>query len=71
MKWLIVRLMLIGFAVFMVLSGTGRMTGYYSDPDGYGFHDIWFANMHISLSFLIMGTVAMAFIVRKLERMLF
>ncbi|MCD6495919.1 MAG: hypothetical protein J7K54_01480 [Candidatus Aenigmarchaeota archaeon] len=67
MKWLLVRLALIGFAMLMFFTGNAEMTGYYSDPDGYGFHDIQEANFQVSMAFLILSSVTLAYAARKLQ----
>ena len=71
MKGTIFVLAAVFVSLGFLLSGVQTMTGYYAHPSDYGFHDIWFANMHVSLSFLIIGSVAMVFLVKKIERRLF
>jgi hypothetical protein len=54
-----------------LLSGIQTMTGYYAEPSGYGFHHIWFANLYVSVSLTVMASIAMVFLIRKIERRLF
>ncbi len=71
MKSTVFALAVIFAGIGFLLSGAQTMTGYYAEPSGYGFYHIWFANMYISLSGILLGSVAMVFIIRKMERRLF
>ncbi len=71
MKGKLFALIIVFVSLGFLLSGAQAMAGYYADPSGYGFYHIWFANMYVSLSAILLGSVAMVFIVRKIERRLF
>jgi hypothetical protein len=71
MKGKVLALFTVFVSLGFLLSGTQTMTGYYAEPSGYGFYHIWFANMYVSLSFILLGSVAMFFLVKKIDKRLF
>jgi hypothetical protein len=56
------------FGTGFMFSGMQTITGYYSDPAGYGFHQIQDAYFKLAVSSTLMGIVAMVIIMRKLDR---
>ncbi len=71
MKSALVALAAVFVSLGFLLSGIQTMTGYYAEPSGYGFHHIWFADMYLSVSITVMASIAMVFLIKKIERRLF
>ncbi|MCK4714851.1 MAG: hypothetical protein KAT35_04700 [Candidatus Aenigmarchaeota archaeon] len=68
MKSAIFILAVIVVSLGFLFSGAQTMTGYYAEPSGYGFYHIWTANLHVLVSFALLGALAMVFLVKKIER---
>ncbi len=58
-------------SVVLMFTGGGMYLTYSMEPDGYGFHDIWAAELMMTASLTIAGVVLMVYAVRKIERKLF
>jgi len=54
-----------------LFSGTQSVTGYYSDPSGYGFHHIESGYLMISVSVTIFTCMLMFIVLKRIDRMLF
>jgi hypothetical protein len=55
----------------MMLSGSQAVTGYYSDPSGYGFYHLSYGYLYMTVSFLVLAGMLVFFAVRKLGDRLF
>jgi hypothetical protein len=44
------------------------ITGYYTDPDGYGFHNLEAAFFQVSVAVTLLGVIIMSSALGRLER---
>ena len=56
--------------VTLLSSGMQSVTGYYGNPGGYGFHDIQYGLLRLSIGITAGGVLAMAFLMRKAGRLI-
>jgi len=71
MKSAVLVLSVVFVSLGLLLTGSQMMTGYYAEPSGYGFYHIWAANLYISVSLTLLGSLLMAFLIKKIESRLF
>lgn len=70
MRRFLSQLVVIFCSLGLLLSGTQTVTGYYSDPSGYGFHHLQSAYFHISIALTLLGVMAIVIVMKRLERLL-
>jgi len=68
MKRKIIYLLVIFFSAGLLSSGMQTITGYYSDPSGYGFHNLQAGYFFVSAAVIALGALMMLFIARRVEK---
>jgi hypothetical protein len=68
MKKVFPQLVLIFFCAGIMMSGMQTITGYYTDPDGYGFHNLEAAFFQVSIAVTLLGVIIMSSALGRLER---
>lgn len=68
MKKKFVYLIIAIICISVLFSGAQTLTGYFSDPSGYGFYHIQTAYFQISVVVTLLGLLIMVVLVRRAER---
>ncbi len=66
----LLNLAVIFLSLGMLLSGLQTITGYYSDPSGYGFHHIQGGYMYVSVAVTMLCGITMIFFIKRLGRII-
>ncbi len=67
MKMNVVYLLVIFISLGFLLSGIQTATGYYADPDEYGFHSIMTSQMYMGIAISIISSFVAVLVLSRMQ----
>ena len=67
MRTALVYMVIIFISLGFLLAGMQTMSGYYSSPDDYGYHDIAWADTYVSVSIAIISALVLAIFLSRIQ----